>query len=115
MEAAASLDQAQADTKALIKDAHETMRSLRLLIKEAKAVIAELRDANDLFDEMVHEIPETLIADELARQLAELGPTVKKQMDRSVAKVISEFDNLRDIIMGGGKSGKPSLRSILDA
>ncbi|WP_405994981.1 hypothetical protein [Streptomyces sp. NBC_00986] len=80
-----------------IREARGTLKDLRYEIKTA-------RDLTATTHQLVTELAETqvrdLLAAEVTRQVTALGEETGKQMSKSTAKVIAEFDRLRDLLLG---------------
>lgn len=80
-----------------IREARGTLKDLRYEIKTARDLVEATR-------QLAAELAETQVRDllekEVTRQLAALGEQTSEQMRKSVAKVIAEFDKLRDLLLG---------------
>ena len=80
-----------------IREARGTLKDLRYEIKTARALAENTR-------QLTAELAETQIRDllekEVVRQVTALGEQTSEQMRKSVAKVIAEFDKLRDLLLG---------------
>ena len=91
------LQQLLGQLRAEISEARGTLKDLRYEIKAARELTTTTR-------QLVTELAETqvrgLLADEVTRQVTALGKEIEKQMRESVAKVIAEFDTLRDLLLG---------------
>ncbi|MFJ2002162.1 hypothetical protein [Streptomyces chartreusis] len=98
-------------TELPIEDLQKTREQLREAIREARGTLKDLRHetkaARDLADttrRLITELAETQVRDllhtEVTRQVTALGEETQRQMSKATAKVISEFDKLRDILLG---------------
>lgn len=86
-------DQLQED----IREARGTLKDLRYEIKTARDLAESTRGlAAELAETQVRE----LLEKEVVRQVTALGEQTSEQMRKSVAKVIAEFDKLRDLLLG---------------
>lgn len=86
-------DQLQED----IREARGTLKDLRYEIKTARALVETTRQLTaELAETQVRE----LLEKEVVRQVTALGEQTSEQMRKSVAKVIAEFDKLRDLLLG---------------
>jgi F0F1-type ATP synthase membrane subunit b/b' len=80
-----------------ISEARGTLKDLRHEIKAARELVASAKDlATTLADDTVR----AAIEAEVTKQIETLGKVTKEQMDKSCAKVISEFDKFRDLLLG---------------
>jgi paraquat-inducible protein B len=93
------------------EDLQKTRDQLREEIREARGTLKDLRyeikTARELADStrsLTAELAETQVRDileaEVTKQVTALGNATEQQMSRSTAKVIAEFDKLRDILLG---------------
>ncbi|NUS29797.1 MAG: hypothetical protein HOV92_37040 [Streptomyces sp.] len=100
-------------TELPIGDLHKTRDQLREEIREARGALKDLRyeikTARELAETtrgLAAELAETQVRDlleaEVTRQVTALGDQTQQQMSKSVAKVIAEFDKLRDLLLGNG-------------
>ncbi|MCZ4611599.1 hypothetical protein O3S80_49225 [Streptomyces sp. Lzd4kr] len=96
------------------EDLHKTRDQLRAEIREARGTLKDLRYETKAARELVAatrqlaaELTETHVRDllhaEVTRQLNALGEETEQQMRKSTAKVIAEFDKLRDLLLGHDK------------
>lgn len=84
----------------VIREARGTIKDLKVLIKEAKAVKPELETA---MDQLIEEI--------VVPKIKEMGDTVAEAMRSSVAKVAREFDRLEKAYTKGPLDA-PSLEEL---
>lgn len=93
------------------EDLQKTRDQLREEIREARGTLKDLRyeikAARDLAEstrQLAAELAETQVRDlleaEVTRQLTALGEQTQEQMGKATAKVVAEFDKLRDILLG---------------
>lgn len=98
-------------TELPIEDLHKTRAQLREEIREARGVLKDLRyeikNARDLAAttrQLATELAQTQIKDileaEVTKQVGILGEKTSEAMRKSVDKVNSEFDRLRDLLLG---------------
>ncbi|MFJ8140632.1 hypothetical protein [Streptomyces sp. NPDC096013] len=91
------LQQLRDQLRAEIREARETLKDLRYEGKAARDLVGATR-------QLVAELAETqvreVLADEVTRQLADLGKETERQMGLNAAKVMAEFDKLRDLLLG---------------
>lgn len=91
------LQQIRDTLRAEIREARETLKDLRYETKTTRDLTAATR-------QLVPELAEThvreVLADEVTRQLAALGKEAERQMGLHAAKVMAEFDKLRDLLLG---------------
>lgn len=101
-------------TELPINDLHKIRDQLREEIREARGTLKDLRyetkTARELAEatrQLAAELAETqvrdLLAAEVDRQVTALGEQTQQQMSKSVAKVIAEFDKLRDLLLGNDR------------
>lgn len=99
------LEQVRDQLRAEIREARETLKDLRGAIKEARELAPELVGG--------------LIEAEVTKGLEELGKTTKQAMRDSVARVITRFDELFDLITAQDRvtrrAGKPSIPELIEA
>jgi hypothetical protein len=102
-------------TQLPIEDLQQTRDQLREEIREARGTLKDLRyeikTARDLVQAtqgLTAELAEThvrdLLAAEVTRQVTALGEETGRQMRKSTAKVIAEFDKLRDLLLGNDRT-----------
>lgn len=87
------MEQATADARAVIREAHELRKDLRLAAREAKAAI----------EGGVAERIEAAARDELAQ----LGEQTRAATNEATAKVAAEFDRLGRLFLYGDNGGEP--------
>lgn len=94
--------------------AQEATRELREAISEAKELRRSLEGVEARImaftDEAIRERIETTVTE----KLDVLGRMTEEQMRKSVAKVISEFDMLKDSLLGLDERSKPSIPEMID-
>jgi len=105
---ATELTEAFAAINEATRKAHELIADMRaeraLLAADLKAV----HDARAGLRDDINEQSSELIGECVAAHLAEFEPSVKAQMDRSVAKVDESFTRLQNIYLcGNGPDPKP--------
>lgn len=84
-----------------IREARGTLKDLRHEIKTARELVTAAKDlAATLADDTVR----AAIEAEVTKQIETLGKVTKQQMDKSCAKVISEFDKFRDLLLGNERT-----------
>lgn len=83
---------------------HEEIREARGILKDLRYEIRAARELAEATRGLVAELAEDKVAEhlqaEVTRQLATLGDQTREQMDKSTAKVIAEFDKLRNLLLG---------------
>lgn len=82
---------------AQIREARGTLKDLRNEIKTAREAIAATRSGAA---ELAKTHVRPLLEAEVVRQVDALREETSGQMRKSVAKVIAEFDTLRDLLLG---------------
>ena len=83
--------------RAEISEARGTLKDLRYEIKTARDLTATTRQlVTELAETQVREV----LADEVTRQVNALGTETERQMGLAAAKVMAEFDKLRDLLLG---------------
>jgi len=80
-----------------ISEARGTLKDLRYEIKTARDLTATTRQ---LVTELAKTQVRDLLADEVTRQVTALGKETERQMGMAAAKVMAEFDKLRDLLLG---------------
>lgn len=84
-----------------ISEARGTLKDLRHEIRTARELVASAKGlAATLADDTVRAVIEA----EVTKQVETLGKVTEQQMEKSAAKVISEFDRLRDILLGNERA-----------
>lgn len=91
------LQQTREQLREEISEARGTLKDLRHEIKAARELIAS---AKNLVATLAEDTVRAVIETEVTAQVEALGKVTKEQMDKSCTKVISEFDKLRDIVLG---------------
>ena len=95
--------------------AQEATRALRETIAEAKELRRSLEGAEARILAFTDQAIKTRIETSVSEQLDVLGKITKKEMEKSVAKVISEFDGLRDVLLGADDpSGKKTIPQMIE-
>ena len=80
-----------------IREARGTLKDLRYEIRTARTLAETTRRlAAELAETQVRE----LLEKEVVRQVTALGEQTRQQMGKSTAKVVAEFDRLRDLLLG---------------
>lgn len=97
-------DQVQAE----IREARGTLKDLHHEIREARQLIAAARD---LIPTLAADQVTAVVKAEVTKQVDALGKVTEEQMRKPTDKVISEFDRLRDLLLGeervaDGREGK---------
>lgn len=94
--------------------AQEATRELRETISEARGILRTLEAAEARIAAMTDEAIKTRIETSVIEQLDVLGKMTEQQMKKSVTKVISEFDGLRDVLLGADDpSGKKTIPQMI--
>jgi phage shock protein A len=84
-----------------ISEARGTLKDLRREIKTARELVTAAKDlAATLADDTVR----AAIEAEVTKQIETLGKVTEQQMEKSCAKVISEFDKFRDLLLGNERT-----------
>ena len=84
-----------------ISEARGTLKDLRYEIKTARNLAEATRQlAAELAETHVRDVLEA----EVTRVVAALGEQTQQQMSKSTAKVIAEFDKLRDLLLGNDRA-----------
>lgn len=91
------LQQARDQLREEIREARGTLKDLRYEIKAARDLVEATRH---LAAELAHTQVRDLLEAEVTRQVTALGEETQQQMSKSTAKVIEEFDKLRDLLLG---------------
>jgi hypothetical protein len=92
--------------KAATREAHEVLRDLRTELRAVKQML-------DGIEGRVQRAVGTLIDQQVAAQVSQLGETTEKAMRESVAKVGRTFDRLERILTGQEGDGRPPLEQQL--
>lgn len=102
------LQQLRDQLRAEIREARETLKDLRYEIREARKLRDTLTD--DFTQRMETEVTE---------QLADLGKHTRQAMEDSVTRVINNFDQVHDILLGqdpeSRRSGRTPIPELLRA
>lgn len=88
----------------------EAREALAALVQEKKSTEALKASLADLVRVQVGE----LITETTSRELATMGRITQEQMQKSVAKVISEFDFLEKVLTGKENPDRPSIPELLE-
>lgn len=91
------------------REAHEAMKDMKALMKEAREVMGEMLAA---VGTDVDERIEAAVAD----GLKELGTSIEKATDDATEAVYRRFDQITDILLGEGsgrRKGEPSIPELL--
>lgn len=99
------LEQANEDMKQEIREAHETIQTARLVIKE-------LRDEHDRWAAGIKKEVDEAVARQVKAGLEEFHNSIKQATREAHAHVIKEFEKITNIMMYGNEKGKGS--SILE-
>jgi chromosome segregation ATPase len=95
------LQQTREQLREELREARGTLKDLHHEIKTARELIASAKNlAKALAEDTVRAVIET----EVTAQVEALGKVTKQQMDKSCAKVISEFDKFRDLLLGNERA-----------
>lgn len=94
------LDKRIAVAKETERKVQDAIRELRSEVSAAASLKKELKTQEDALRHLAEEFVTEVVETELERQLKVLGEKTEEQMRKSVQKVISEFDMLRDVLMG---------------
>lgn len=114
-EAERRLDLSSATLRELLRDANSTIKALRAERTKAEETIQAIKGA-------LHFLAEQEISDilrsEMERALGELSKAMAEEKERSVNKIVAEFDKLRDLLMGvvdakGRKRKEPTLDEVV--
>lgn len=114
-EAERRLDRASGTLRELLRDANSTLKALQAERRKAEDTVTAVKDALHFLAEQ--EISEVLKS-EMERSLGELSKAMAEERDRSVTKIMTEFDKLRDLLMGvtdakGRKRSNPGLDEVI--
>lgn len=81
-------------------DADEAREKLDASIREARGLLKDCRDTIREMRELIPHLVASEVADEAAKQLAEIGVATKRAIEESERKVFERFDNLADTLLG---------------
>ena len=101
---------AEAGLRDAIREAHGVLKDMR-------GVLAEFRQERRAVEQLLDGIPgrvDERIERQVVKGLAELATQTDKAMRASVAKVISEFDHLAEIILGKDEKARGDGREPLE-
>ncbi len=101
---------AEASLRAAVREAHGVLKDMRGVLADLRA---ERRAVEQLLDGIPAKVDER-IERQVVEGLAELGTQTDKAMRASVAKVISEFDHLAEIILGKDEEARGEGRESLE-
>lgn len=93
----------------------DKVAELREATRLANEVLKDLKAERLAFKELMESIrPDTLkfIETEITKELDSMTVAMKKGMDSSVDRVITRFEKLEDLLMGGGSPDRPPLEEI---
>lgn len=96
-----------ADLRAATREAHETIQSLRSVIKEGREVVALIEDAG-------RQTVEDRIDHQVAAGLARYGDSITTAIDNAQAAVDKRFDTLADILLGETKAERRKGETLTD-
>lgn len=100
-------------------------QDLRDAMREANVFLADLKATVKLAEKVRDDIAAYVDGEEVSKridaavilELSKMNKRIKEAMDSSVAKVTSEFDKLRDILMGEApddkRAGRESIPSLI--
>lgn len=114
-EAERRLDTSATAVRELLRDANSTLKALRQERTKAEETITAVRGALHFLAEQ--EIAE-ILRSELEKSLGELTKAMAAEKERSVKKIMEEYDKLRDLLMGvidskGRKRSNPGLDEVI--
>jgi DNA anti-recombination protein RmuC len=89
-----------------IRRAHEVLRDLRRATKEADSTFAAMRKE-------IRQIITGTIKEEMERQLEELTPKLRRQIDLTVRRINEKFESLERMIFGRRAPGDPTLEETI--
>lgn len=101
--------------------AQEAAKKLQEATREANATLKAVVDQREVVElqtaallVLVRDRANELIEKTVKEQLDEMSVQTEQQMDKSVKKVISEFDRLQAILLGEEDDGKPSIQDYIN-
>ncbi|HET7325995.1 MAG TPA: hypothetical protein VFJ14_01780 [Nocardioidaceae bacterium] len=99
----ARLEAANEDTRAIIREAHETIQTAKLVLGELRAererVTADIRAGFD-----------AAIEQQVSAGLAEYAETIEAQTAAAHDSVVKNFDRIQNLLLHGNEQGRgPSL------
>lgn len=90
--------------------ADEKIRELRAVIREANELLRDykttLREAKELLGPSLKIRVQEQVKDVVKADLDDWGEKVNDNLDKAIKKVLKEFDELTDMLMGRSKSQK---------
>jgi len=103
-----NLEKTLSDLREATRQAHEVLKDMRLEIKRME----EVRDTTAL---VVEAITLEKVDAAVDRILEELGPELRRQMDKSVETVSAEFQKLHDMVLGKkDANGKTAIHRLIE-
>ncbi len=93
------LEKANEETRAVIREAHEAIKTVNLTLKELKA--EHERWSNGIRAEV-----DTALAKQVELGLAEFKNDIREATNKAHMSVINEFDKVANIMMYGNEGGK---------
>jgi hypothetical protein len=115
LRAAELLDRKKEEAEAVLRRIQEERRSLREEAVGLQSQVKAAQAAADRIAALVGEEVGKLITDATKTEIDKLGKLTEEQMRKSVAKVTSEFDKLRDILLGLERNNdRPSIPEMID-
>lgn len=99
------MKQPAAEDLAVVRDQlRQEIREARGTLKDLRHEIKSARDLAETTRGLVAELADTQVRDLLEAEVTrQLGEQTQQQMSKSVAKVLAEFDRLRDLLLGNDR------------
>lgn len=95
----ARLEKAQEETRAVVREAHEAIQTIRLLLSDIQAV-------RDSFALGIKKEVDEALARQVKAGLDKYGDTIKNATTEAHQHVIDEFGKLTNLMMYGNDKGK---------
>ncbi len=100
------LEKANEETRAVIREAHEAIKTVNLTIKELKA-------EHDRWSNGIRAEVDTALAKQVELGLAEFKNDIQEATSKAHKSVLDEFDKVSNIMLYGNERGKGT--TIVDA
>lgn len=100
-----------------IELAQQVEEKLKSTIREGRELLSDFIKAKKEIDYLyrtLNKLVQKHIEDTVRKNLDEMGEETQKAMRESVEKVISEFDNLSNSILGNGTEDRPHIKQMID-
>lgn len=93
------LEKAQAETREVVREAHEAIQTMRQLLKD-------LREVREAFSHGVKKEVDDALLRQVTAGLAEFNTSLERVTESSRDHVVTEFEKLKNILMYGNEKGR---------